>query len=633
MIPGDQAAHLFAWAQANDLALFPILKGSKQPTGIVHSHASDWSKEIARWWEWYHTNQGCNFGVSCGPSNLIVVDVDLGGEEKFNIWRRDNLNLYLESTVNTPTGGKHYYFKVPPGVDSETLRQPNLCGKEVNVRAGRGYVVAPWSYTDPVLDPHVKARGYYRLNNPRILTAHPILVEHCSPSRDEAPAIVPEAEYDLDADGMPTSFPIAAEVDRRLRGALERFGAAVPGERNERLNQAAFDLGKIVAEGKIAEWKAIELLQEAGERLGIPRDEAKARSTIRSGLKAAPKVGQPEPKSAMLQLLAAAVPMAPIPPLAPRKSPSPDSLVPIEPLVERLLYPGNVTILSGQSGSGKTTFLASLMAASAADARDFRFGDFGANASDLLMFPCCWIFLSYEGGQHIKRTTAAWHVGAELEAKYPDRVRNIALDDGTLISTVQREIYVNESQARTIDVEIAAMKTLNPSMPIVLVVDNLTSAVEDSLDIRQAQRFIMYIKAIARQDISVVVLAHPPKSGSSTIYGSHVFNSLGDIVCNIDVLKAEDGEWVQWIEFTKHRDAPNGQCLEVRSSRIKKPLYALPAGWGGGNDKARSRAEKEAYVPYVTSIRVRNKNEKDGVLNGASRIDNVTDKPSEEVRI
>ena len=41
---------------------------------------------------------------------------------------------------------------------------------------------------------------------------------------------------------------------------------------------------------------------------GIARDEAKARSTIRSGLKAAPKVGQREPRSAMAQLLACAVP-------------------------------------------------------------------------------------------------------------------------------------------------------------------------------------------------------------------------------------------------------------------------------------------------------------------------------------
>ncbi len=633
MIPTEQASRLFGWAQANDLALFPILPGSKQPTGIVHSHASDWSKEPSRWWEWRHANPQCNFGVSCGPSNLIVVDVDLGGEEKFAEWMRAN-GLDVPVTVNTPTGGKHYYFKVSSGVDSETLRQPNLCGKEVNVRAGNGYVVAPWSFTDPAADSHVKARGHYWLAEAaRIYLAPQLLVEHCLGRTDTAPTIVPEIDYDLGADGFPTNPAVRHEAANRARRITLQLAVAMPGERNEKLNQAAFDLGKLVAEGKLAEWRAVDLLQETGEHIGIPRDEAKAKSTIRSGMKAAGKVGRPEPRSAMLELLAAAVPIAPVPPRPPAKPPYPDSLVPLEPLVERLLYRGQITILSGASGAGKTTFIASLMAASVSGAQDFTFGEFGATASDLFMDPCCWIFLSYEGGQHIKRTTAAWHAGSEQPELHASRTKVLGIDDGPLVVTSGRDIVVNQSQAALVVKTIEDMRALHPGMPIALVIDNATTAVENCMDPVHAQRFVQFVRSVARQDVAIVVLAHPPKSGASDIYGSHLWYSLADTVGTIEVLREEDGEWTQWIEFSKHREAKNGNCLEVRSRRLAAPLLDLPDGWGRGNARFIARQKRDLKVPFVSSIRVRSSKDKEGVRTGVTMVTEVTGKEETQLKV
>ena len=76
MVPQEDLPKLFAWAQANGLALFPIPKFCKRPVGIVRSHAEDWSRDPAQWRRWWDDNGGCNFGVSCGPSGIIVVDVD-----------------------------------------------------------------------------------------------------------------------------------------------------------------------------------------------------------------------------------------------------------------------------------------------------------------------------------------------------------------------------------------------------------------------------------------------------------------------------------------------------------------------------------------------------------------------------
>lgn len=637
MVPYHDLGALFQWALSYDLALFPIKSYSKQPVGIVQSHANDWSKEATRWWEWYQANGGCNFGVSCGPSGVIVVDVDLGGEGKFREWCETGSNtswIWQAPTVSTPTGGKHFYFKVPAGIDSETLRQPNLCGKEVNVRAGNGYVVSPFSVTDPKIDNHVKAAGPYALSNPGILAPEPRLTRHCEPQATGAPTIQPEEIADHDHEGV-TLDPIARhETLRRAAAALDRLENAMPGERNEKLNQAAFDLGKLVAEGKLAEWRAVEMLQTTGERIGIPRDEAKARSTIRSGLKAAPKVGRPEPRSAMMNLLAAAVPVEHVKPRPTPKPPFPTTLVPLEPLVERLLYRGQITVLSGASGSGKTTFLASLIAASVADAKDFMFGDFAANASDVLMYPSCWVFLSYEGGQHIKRTTAGWHAGTGCSEKHPDRVEMLSIDDGCLISmNAKREAIVNEAQALLITDAIARLRDRYPGAPVTLVVDNATTAVENCMDQVQAQRFVQVMRTIARQDVAVVVLAHPPKSGNSDIIGSHIFYSLADIVGTIEVLRRGNGEWVQWLDFSKHREAANGKCLEVRSRRMTGALVALPDTWGGGNARARARQEAELHVPYVYSIRVRDGKERDAVESGVVVVDEVTAKAETSIQL
>ena len=636
VVPDRDIAALFDWAQACDLALFPIKAYSKQPTGIVQSHVFDWSKEPARWLRWYRENNGCNFGVSCGPSNIIVIDVDRGGEGAFYKWCADHGAEQIVSapTVISPTGGMHFYFRVPPGVDSETLRQPNLCGKEVNVRAGHGYVVSPFSTTDQRYDAHVKGSGAYRLHQPTIYQPWAPIAEHCLPTREEGPTIRPDEQFDFADDGLPTDAIIRDEVVRRIQPPLNRLSNSVPGERNEQLNRASFDLGKIVAEGKLAEWAAVDLLQTFGERAGIPRDEAKARSTIRSGLRSAPRVGRPEPRSAMMSLLAAAVPVAPVKEWARSTVPKSDSLVPLEPLVERLLYRGQITMLSGGSGTGKTTFIASLMASSVAGIRDFKFGEFAAHNSDLLAAPACWIFISYEGGQHIQRTMAGWYAGTGCPAKYLDRVKIIEFDDGCLVSTsAKRDVVVNEAQAKIITDAILEMREKNPDIQINLVIDNATTAVENCMDPVQAQRFGQCIRHLARQDIAIVVLAHPPKSGSSDLYGSHLYYTQADIVGVLEVLKQSDGEWTQWIAFPKHRDASNNQCLEIRSRRMLKPIVELPPEWGATNPRARARQIAELHIPYVFSLRVRKQYERESIEKGVTRVDSVSPKAEDNFTV
>lgn len=630
MVPQADLPHLFDWASANRFALFPIPKYCKRPTGIVRSHVTGWSEDRWTWKMWYGGSGGCNFGVACGPSRIIVVDVDSGGAEDLEEWIRRNNLVQMPGTmaVVTPSGGAHHYFRVPDSVDPSTLRQPNISSR-VNIRAGHGYVVSPWSVTDPKFDNGVKTYGWYRLTTTVMTAAPQTLLDHCAPDRVDHDPIRRAEDVELGEDGFPADLFACGAVHERLYRALEPLRNAVRGELNIRLNDAAFAVGKIVAEGLLDQGVAEEKLWGAAESVGIPRTEPKARSTIRSGMRAAPRVGRPEPKSALAALIACEVPVAPIPRVELRPA-RPPSLVPTEPVVERLLYEGEVTLLSGGSGSGKTTLAASLAAASAAGVRDFRFGDAGL-LSDVLIQPAAWVFASYEGGQHVGRNAAAWHTGSGCVASHPERCYTLAMTDGPLVGTVKREAVVNEAQARRISDALDEAARACPSLPVVLVVDNVTTAVADCTDATHAQVFMRGMGVLARRGAAVLLLGHPPKGRSSDVFGSHVFFSLADTVAVLDVLRRDDGAWTQWVEFPKHRSSPNGQCLELRSRRLPAPIVELPAEWGRGNERARQRQIRDLHLPWVETIRVRYACDREGVKSGV--VERVTAKEAVTMRV
>jgi len=102
---------------------------------------------ISSWWEMY---PNANIGIACGPSGLVVVDVDPrhGGDES---WRDvvSKLGDHLRDTciAQTGGGGEHYLYTCPPAetvtsfANSDKFTGP--LGAGVDVRAQGGYIVAP----------------------------------------------------------------------------------------------------------------------------------------------------------------------------------------------------------------------------------------------------------------------------------------------------------------------------------------------------------------------------------------------------------------------------------------------------------------------------------------------------------
>lgn len=120
------------------MKIFPVQKGTKKPAlSGWNEKACAASDQIEAWKQEFPE---CNWGVACGPSGLIVLDVDPQGHDHF-------LQLDLEHTipntytVSTPRGGFHYYFK---GLSRNRVHM--LPG--IDIRSSGGYVLGPGSWVD-----------------------------------------------------------------------------------------------------------------------------------------------------------------------------------------------------------------------------------------------------------------------------------------------------------------------------------------------------------------------------------------------------------------------------------------------------------------------------------------------------
>ncbi|HEV2636290.1 MAG TPA: bifunctional DNA primase/polymerase [Actinocrinis sp.] len=280
--------HADLLATALDLAergmhVFPLKPGEKTPA--LHK---DWENRattdparIKRCW----AAGPFNIGIACGPSGLLVIDLDTPKPETkpapppFDVPGvndgADALALLAEQhaerfpwetlTVTTTNGGMHLYFTQPPG--TQLRNTAGRLGWLIDTRGHGGYVVGPGSTV------HSKA---YRTTYPGPPAPLPRWLHRLldPPKPKPRPAPPPGA--------FKTPSRYAEAV---LRGELERILSAVPGTRNDTLNRAAFTLGTHVAKGTLPEALAERALTHAAENLGgnVPKSLATIRSALADG--------------------------------------------------------------------------------------------------------------------------------------------------------------------------------------------------------------------------------------------------------------------------------------------------------------------------------------------------------------
>lgn len=237
----------------------------KHPISYLVPHglhdATTSPSDVEAWWK---TVPRANVGIRTGAeSGLVVVDVDgqTGTEALHTL--ADRHGRFDALWVRTGSGGWHAYLAHPGlAVPNSTRR----LGPGLDIRGDGGYVVAPPSR-------HASGEMYQWQGARRDPPPMPEwLVELARPSA-QPPAHEP-------AEVRRVRFSTYA--DAALRGEADDVTAALPGQRNTRLNLAAFRLGQLVGASLLTEDAVTDVLRSAATSAGLAQREASV--TIRSGL-------------------------------------------------------------------------------------------------------------------------------------------------------------------------------------------------------------------------------------------------------------------------------------------------------------------------------------------------------------
>ncbi|MGI5512757.1 bifunctional DNA primase/polymerase [Streptomyces sp. CA-106131] len=267
---------------ASGMHVFPLIPDDKRPAvDRWEQRATTDPDRITRCW----SHQPYGVGVACGPSRLVVVDLDTAkgdeppapgitcGEDVLALLydiHGDRYPFGTAPTVRTASGGTHLYFRAPTGLG--VRNSASRIGWKVDVRAQGGYVVAP---------PSTHQGNAYAW-----LTA----LDEAEPL--PLPAWLAEAAMPRPVIARPVAMPAAVKTAAgyaaaALRAEVERVLDATPGTRNHALVRAAFSLGQLAAGGQLPAALVAESLYAAGQSIGLPPREVE--TTVTSGMRAGAK--------------------------------------------------------------------------------------------------------------------------------------------------------------------------------------------------------------------------------------------------------------------------------------------------------------------------------------------------------
>jgi Bifunctional DNA primase/polymerase, N-terminal len=267
------ALHVGATAlAAHGWHVFPCLRGGKRP-----AVKDDWEQRasadlglVRRYWP----SARHNIGVACGPSGLVVLDLDTHGTI-LEDWRmpgirdgKDVLALICEwagqpwpatHTVTTPSGGWHLYYRAPG--DAEIRNSQSLIGPMVDVRARGGYVLGECSI--------IGGKAYEALD-------------------DDAPAPLPPWITRLltrRPDPVRPAGALRGTAEGRLRALITKVSGGQPGNRNGVLYWASCRAAELITAGEVSRDDAEEYLVAAALEAGLRGGEREARRTFASAMR------------------------------------------------------------------------------------------------------------------------------------------------------------------------------------------------------------------------------------------------------------------------------------------------------------------------------------------------------------
>jgi hypothetical protein len=265
------------------IPVHPLRPGMKVPaTGRGVDDATVDLEWIRSWWQ---ENPGYNIGLRCGVA-FDVLDVDpkdgRPGVESLGKLIQGGLTRGVWGKAITPSGGMHLLFA--PSGNGNSSHGAGALG--LDYRGKGGYIVGAPSHTVEIRKPDGEIdqyEGTYRweaieLNRWGLRFDWEAAKRALGLSKPANAAATKTTHAAGLRDGGDTRAYLAAALQREL----DELKAATKGDRNNRLNTAAFNLGQLVGGGELDEQAIANQLAEVARQIGLPDTEIF--KTLRSGL-------------------------------------------------------------------------------------------------------------------------------------------------------------------------------------------------------------------------------------------------------------------------------------------------------------------------------------------------------------
>ena len=248
--------------------VLPVAPRRKVPILTNWQHAASTNPDRIR--GWWAQQPDANVGISCGPSGLLVMDVDDPMGLELLEQQHGELPETLEAMTGRP-GGRHLYF-IRNGCKAKNSARTI---EGIDIRTSGGFVVAP---------PSVHATGTEyawdgdELAEPAELPGWLALLLD-PPDVRQAVAARPAVAASQAPPGGTAYGRAALEGELATLRAMPRVEGA---GRNVQLNKSGFALGQLIAGGQLEEVEVREALLAVGHEIGLePREVQK---TVASGV-------------------------------------------------------------------------------------------------------------------------------------------------------------------------------------------------------------------------------------------------------------------------------------------------------------------------------------------------------------
>jgi hypothetical protein len=256
------------------MPVFPCEPGGKRPLTAHGLHdASTDPTLVSSWWtRWPNANIGIPTGVAF---DVLDADGDEGCDELERLVGCDGI-VPGDPIVWTPNNGLHCYF-APTGLGNRARFAPGL-----DWRGRGGYVIVPPSIGANGL-PYTYVWG--DASPDEFLIAPGFLTDMVDRERRDSGANVIRQ---TPQNAAQRRTPVRSAYVRAALVYEAREVASTPeGQRNDRLNAAAYNLGRFVADGVLDVDMVERVLLAAASENGLVAEhgERSALATIRSGLR------------------------------------------------------------------------------------------------------------------------------------------------------------------------------------------------------------------------------------------------------------------------------------------------------------------------------------------------------------